>query len=287
MALPIVLLTAGLGTRLRPLTDGLPKALVPLGGTTFLEDLVARLRGHGSDVRALNAHHAPRELEEAADKLGIVVSLETPRLLGTAGGVRRMREAVGGGEVIAYGGDIYAPTLGLAGFAVTEGAMATLVVEPRGAGEGNVGLDADGRIVRLRGESFGREVRGGYYLAICALSAGTVLPDEGCLVADVWLPMLRRGAGSLTAVPFEGAWIDVGSIRGYVQANHEWLTMRGVDGFVHPSAQVCARTERSIVGRGARIDASCMDAIVWPGAVVSTPAARSIVTKVVRVPFDA
>src|SRR6185312_14674318 len=83
---------------------------------------------------------------------GVVVSEEV-EILGTAGGVRRAAELVGGGDVVVWNGDILAD-VDLAAVVAAHRAdparEATLVVGPAPRGQGNVGFDASGRVVRLR-----------------------------------------------------------------------------------------------------------------------------------------
>lgn len=85
-----MILAAGLGTRLRPLTDTLPKALVDVGGVTMLERVARRLIDAGATRLIVNAHaHAEkiREFIEARDGFGVetVVSDESDLLLDTGG----------------------------------------------------------------------------------------------------------------------------------------------------------------------------------------------------------
>ena len=95
---------AGLGTRLRPLTDELPKALVRVGGMTVLERTVRRLAGAGAERIVVNAHHhlglVERELARLADlglrggdgsgpPIELRISPEPERPLETGGGLRR------------------------------------------------------------------------------------------------------------------------------------------------------------------------------------------------------
>ncbi len=80
---------AGLGTRLKPLTDTMPKALVPLNGRPLLEILTARLNKAGFDEIVVNVHHFAEKIRQwAQDKKGIRLSDETDCLLETGGGIR-------------------------------------------------------------------------------------------------------------------------------------------------------------------------------------------------------
>lgn len=83
-----MILAAGVGSRLRPVTDKLPKALVEIGGKTMLERAAERLRAAGASDIIVNAHHHAGQVEAAAEKLGLAVSRED-ELLDTGGGLKK------------------------------------------------------------------------------------------------------------------------------------------------------------------------------------------------------
>lgn len=153
-----MILAAGLGTRLRPLTDELPKPLVPLGDRPAIAHIAARLAAAGIARAVVNTHHlAEAFTRERLAALPIeAVVLHEPVVLGTAGGVANAAGALGSGDVLVWNGDILADLDAAALLAAhaAGGAIATLAVAPRPAGEGTVGVDAAGGVVRLRGERF-------------------------------------------------------------------------------------------------------------------------------------
>lgn len=88
-----MILAAGIGTRLRPLTDTAPKALIDVGGATMLEHVVRRLQAAGVDAIIVNLHHLPgaiRAFFQAKGNFGLRVeySYETD-LLDTGGGLKK------------------------------------------------------------------------------------------------------------------------------------------------------------------------------------------------------
>ena len=161
-----------------------------------------------------------------------------------------------------------------------------LAVSPRPRGEGTVGMDAEGNVVRLRGRTFGREVRSGDYIGVMALGPGVVarLPERGCLMADVALPCLEAG-GQVATVPSLAPWTDLGDLPSYVAANFRWLAGAcagdGASSWVAPGVHVPAgvEVERSLIGAGARLSGRgrLTEVIVWPGAAVVAPLARAVV----------
>jgi MurNAc alpha-1-phosphate uridylyltransferase len=89
-----MILAAGLGTRLRPLTNDRPKALVTINGITLLERLIIRLRDNGFHQLIVNAHHFSGLIENfiANNDFGIPVSVSTEKdLLDTGGGLKQAR----------------------------------------------------------------------------------------------------------------------------------------------------------------------------------------------------
>ena len=105
--IPAFVLAAGVGSRLRPLTDDLPKPLVPVGDQSALATIVAQLLRAGFLAIVANGWHAKAHLQEAAVTLGIRVSDEET-LRGTAGGLVGAASALGPGDWLVWNGDILA-----------------------------------------------------------------------------------------------------------------------------------------------------------------------------------
>jgi mannose-1-phosphate guanylyltransferase len=289
-----MVLCAGLGTRLRPLSEMRPKALVPVGDRAALAHVLERLAKAGVGRVAVNVHHRADEmrawLTENAPAVGVS---EEAELLGTAGGVARARPLLGdAGGVLVWNGDILGDVDVRALLAsAAAGVEAVLVVRPRARGEGNVGLDDDGRVVRLRAERVASESRGGEFLGVHVLGERLrgALPEKGCLVGDVYIPAMRRGV-LLRAFTHERTFFDVGSPRGYLDANLAWLASRGVDRWVGEGARVDEGVAlgRVVVGAGAVVEGSgAVDrCVVWPGSLARAPLASAVVAgeSVVSVP---
>src|SRR3954451_19767425 len=104
-----MLLAAGLGTRLRPLTYEVPKPLVPVLGTPVMEHIVRLLAKHGFDEVICNLHYFPEQIESRfgdGSRWGVELSYShEPELLGTAGGVRNVRDHFGDETFLIISGD--------------------------------------------------------------------------------------------------------------------------------------------------------------------------------------
>jgi NDP-sugar pyrophosphorylase family protein len=290
MAIATFILAAGLGTRLRPLTSFLPKPLLPIGDRPALAhilDVVRPVALPGALVA--NAHHRADDLRAFVERSAPDLQLsEEARILGTAGGLRAAGDLLGPGPVLVWNGDILS-TLDVASLVrahAEEGdAGGTLAVTTLPAGEGNVGTDAHGRVVRLRQETTAPgEVRGGAFLGVHVVGASTrrALPEEGCLVGDAYLPALRAGASLRVFEVVDADWHDIGTLADYEAACLAWLARRGAGAWVGPEARVDDGVElrRTIVGRGARVEGEGLveRCIVWPDARVTAPCRSSVAT---------
>jgi len=193
--------------------------------------------------------------------------------------------------VIAWNGDILIddPPLDelVARVAISGGIC--LAVAPAAA-SGTVGLDAAGRMVRVRGQRHGVEVGGADYVGLLALGRDALreLPERGCLFDDFMLPRLRRGEPVETCL-IHSAWQEVGSLAGYWKANEHWLSHHAnhdEHSYVHPSASVAKGVQliSSVVGANARIDGvgSVARSVIWPDCRVTAPLDKGIVTPRVR-----
>ncbi len=109
MSLAAVVLAAGRGNRLRPLTDSTPKPLLPVGGTTLLDAAlarVARVVAVTPATVAVNAHWlAEQVVAHVAGRAH--VSVEEPEALGTAGAIGRLRPWLAGRDVLIANGDVW------------------------------------------------------------------------------------------------------------------------------------------------------------------------------------
>jgi NDP-sugar pyrophosphorylase family protein len=153
-----MILAAGKGTRLYPMTETLAKPMVPIGGTPVLEHTVRWLRDHGVRRLAVNLHHRPESVRGHfgdGSRFGVEIRYsEESELLGTAGGVKRIESFFEDPFLVVYGDVLTDLDLGaLVAFHRTVGSVAhaTLALDrrPDAAQGGVVELDADHRIQRF------------------------------------------------------------------------------------------------------------------------------------------
>ncbi len=124
---------AGLGTRLRPLTDTMPKALVPVAGKPLIEHVVEKLRSSGFSNIVVNVHHFADVIEQwSHSQKGITLSDERAELLDTGGGIRHAIPLFGQADrVLIHNVDILSNADLNAFWAAGEGTDATLLVSER------------------------------------------------------------------------------------------------------------------------------------------------------------
>ena len=154
-----MVLAAGYGRRLAPLTDTLPKPLMRVGGQPLLVHVLAMLRTGGIEEVVINLHHLGPRIEEAigdgsAHGLRVRYSRE-PVILDTGGGIKQAEPLLAGEPFVVANGDSLLD-LSLAdvlAFHRARGGIATMVVraDPQAASYGLIELDASDRLRRIVG----------------------------------------------------------------------------------------------------------------------------------------
>jgi len=239
-----VVLAAGLGTRLRPLTDLRPKALVPVGGVPLLDAALARLSsvtGTGPHRLAVNAHHHAGQVVAAVGERARV-AVEDPEPLGTAGALGALRGWLDGRDVLVTNADAWMPAGPGALEALArgwDGVRCRLLCAPVPAGERPDFTTPDGRGVRYVGSA----------LLPAALVAALPSTPAG-LYEVLWRAEEAAGRLDLVVAGPGGApvAVDCGTPADYLRAN---LLATGGASAVGEGAQVHGRLERCVVWDGA------------------------------------
>ena len=223
-----MVLAAGLGTRMRPLTERRPKPLLEVGGKALIDHVLDRLADAGVERAVVNVHHFAEQIERhlaARTKPHIVISDERGLLLGTGGGVAKALPALGEAPFFHINSDTIwidgvKPNLTRLAEAFDPTAMdALLLLAPTigsigYAGRGDFNVMPDGRL-RRRGE---REVAPFVYAGAAiltpALFAGA--PAGEFPLTDLFERAAH--AGRLHGLRLEGLWMHVGSPDAVVSA---------------------------------------------------------------------
>jgi len=151
-----MLLAAGLGTRLRPLTDDISKCMIPIGGKPLLEHSVGVLRSYGVNDLVINLHHLPQTvMNHFGDGSGLGIRINysvEPELLGTAGAVKKVEQVFDGPFFVWYGDNLSTCRLDrLWQFHQSKSGVATIALHYREdpTRSGIVGLDENDRVTRF------------------------------------------------------------------------------------------------------------------------------------------
>ena len=206
-----MILAAGRGERLRPLTERMPKPMIPIAGEPLIVHQLRWLRRAGIEEVVVNLHHLGEQIAThvgSGRDLGLRVRYSREEtLLGTGGGVRRALPLLGQDPFLVLNGDVWTnfPFRGLLG---TAPAGAHLVLTPCPAHRTHADFAlVDGRVRRHGGE--GDDL---VYCGIAVLDPGIFdgTPDGPFdLAREIYLGAAQ--AGRLTGELFEGRWFDIGS----------------------------------------------------------------------------
>lgn len=280
MRLPALVLTAGLATRLRPLSLVRAKAALPVAGEPLVSRILRGLNGAGVTDAVLNLHHLPatitRRLGDGTD-LGIPIRYSwESAVLGSAGGPRHALGLIGAPTFIIVNGDTLTDVA--VGAVVDDhrrsGALVTLAVVPNREPQkyGGVVVDDDGRVSGFVGRGTGRP--SWHFVGIQAAQADAFapLPDQTPYesVARLYPELMASRPGSVRAFRTTGSFFDIGTPRDYLQTA---LALGTNDP---------AGTDSSTVDATARI----IDSVCWDDVVVEAGVRleRCIVCDGARIP---
>lgn len=228
-----MILAAGLGTRLRPLTDVTPKPLLPVAGTPMIVWNLLLLKRHGIRDVVINLHHLGDMIRQAlgdGSALGmrLIYSYE-PVILGTGGGIKQAEPHFQGEPVLVLNGDtLFDLDLGaVMAFHRERAAAATLVLrqDPDAARWGLVEVTDRAEIVRItgRGRSAPTVTAARMFAGIHILHPRLLryLPaDTECSIIDAYVKGIQDEERIL-GFDFDGFWSDVGTPERYAQVEQD------------------------------------------------------------------
>jgi mannose-1-phosphate guanylyltransferase len=223
------LLCAGWGERLQPLTNQIPKPLVPICGVPLCEFALARIASAGVERIVINTHRLPDQFirlfpayPAPSRYAGVPVHFRHEDvLLETAGGLKNVEDLLLPGPVLVHNGDILAE-LDLASLFTAHaagGALCTLALRS-GGGPLQVGFDApSGLVTDIRGE-LGSTAPRFLYTGVCVVAPEflpRIPPGQPVSFVPVWLEVLRSGGRIAGVVLDQGVWRDIGNIDEYMR----------------------------------------------------------------------
>ncbi|MBI2383150.1 MAG: nucleotidyltransferase family protein [Gammaproteobacteria bacterium] len=209
----VMILAAGRGERMRPLTDTLPKPLIPVAGKPLIQHHIENLRGAGLHHFVVNLGWLGERIHEAlgdGSRLGVQIkySKEGWPALESGGGIHHALPLLGADPFIVVNGDVYAdfpwPKLVLAAHRLPASDLAHLVMvpNPEHNTRGDFALEA------------GRIGVGGERYTFSGISVHRPELFDGCAPGHFpMLPLWRKAAeqGRMSGEVFRGLWSDVGT----------------------------------------------------------------------------
>ena len=290
MILSTLILTAGRGTRLLPLTRYLAKPAVPLAGRTLIERVLDGLRAQQITDVVLNLHHRPETIAAVVGDgahLGLRVrySWEEP-ILGSAGGPRHALPLLESDPFAIVNGDTLSQVdlraMRAAFDDLAADVLMAVVPNPAPLHYNGIVLDPSGRVTAFVPK--GADAAGSWHfigIQIARQSVFAALPDGVAAETVAGIYREHVGGGRIYGWPVETPFLDVGTPRDYLDASLSLAAAEGrsaieAGAFVDPSAAV----ERTVVWPGARVEAGARlsECIAAGGATVAagTVAARQI-----------
>jgi len=228
-----MILAAGLGTRLRPLTHTMPKPLLPVAGTPLIVWNLLLLKRHGFLDVVINLHHLGPMIEQAVgngSRYGMrVIYSREPVILGTGGGIKQAEPNFSGSPVLILNGDtlVEIDLEALWTFHRQRDAAATLVLrsDPDAERWGLVELAEDNRIVRITGRGLSeptltqpRMFAGIHILHPRLLRE--VPKGKASSIIDAYVSGIQRNE-IILGYEHQGYWSDIGTPERYGQAEHD------------------------------------------------------------------
>ncbi|GIE76073.1 hypothetical protein Aph02nite_20230 [Actinoplanes philippinensis] len=257
-----VVLAAGEGQRLRPLTETVPKALCPVGNLPLLDHALRRLAGLGlsgpSTVAVNAAYLAGQVVAHVGDRAHLSVEPDGP--IGTSGGIARLRSWIDGRGVLAGNADAYLhdpfrdPGKDIAALLDGwSGDTVRMLTKPCFPGD--------------TGGFSGRRFAG--FSLMPWRYVRNLDEVDSNLVRTVWRP--AEAAGDLELIPYEGLYMDTGTPADYLTANLHAAAGTVLTG---PSVRVTGDATESVLGAGSVVEGTVTRCVLWPGAHV--PAGESL-----------
>jgi mannose-1-phosphate guanylyltransferase len=282
-------LGAGLGTRLRPLTDDLPKPLVPIFQKPLITFALDHLIDAGISKLLINTHRLPEKFAETFPEnrySGIELTLvNEPILLDTGGGIKNIEAELGREPFITYSGDLLTdiPLQPLIEEHFKRGNDVTLALRKTSLGSA-IAL-RENRIVDISNR-YG--IPGDYDFANIAVWNASVFaripPKQKVSFIPILGDWIAQGGKIGGVVLEQGKWFNLGSRAEYIDVHRvistegwrpaqvktsDWSTQVHPTAIVDPTAQVRGC---SVIGKECRVEAGAIleDTIVWPGAQITS-----------------
>ena len=285
-------LGAGLGTRLHPLTEQLPKPLIPVFGRPLISYAFEHLASAGVREFVVNTHHLAEEYDRLFPDLrhgeAPITFRHEPVLLETGGGIDNVADLIGGAPFLVYNGDILTdlPLAPLIQTHADSRHLVTLALRTEGAAQ-HIALDhATGSVTDIRdflgtGEEGSFQFTGVYACDPAFLAQ--LRHGEKHSVIPVFLELIKNGR--LGGVVIDaGDWWDLGTREAYLDAHRDiagspfprhlgrlaeaWQSSTSIGSEIGEGAKIDSFSSvggGAVIGEGSELENS----VVWPGGQVA------------------
>lgn len=231
-----LILAAGLGTRLRPLTSLVPKPLVPVLNQPLIDMAIDWLRIQGITRFVVNTHYKAEQVRHHLNGLALRESLNIsesfePEILGTGGAVKNALTHMGGEFLVLWNSDVlFTPELGPVIEAHMESrALATLLLRRKDVGRfGGFARDPKGHLTSyLPSSDSSPPLHAGMYTGVMIINPEIAVHFPStpvfCIIKDVIRPLIAAGE-RIRGVFTDESWNDLGNPDAYYRANFSGLS---------------------------------------------------------------
>ena len=273
-----MILAAGLGTRLRPLTLKIPKALIPVANRPLIDRNIEYLKAYGITEIVTNAHHHREQIiRHINNDIGFGIKIEVsvePEILGTGGGIKKTLGFWGPGPFLIVNGDIVTDINLNKALEIHKkaGNLATLVLHDCRPFN-KIRINRHFNIMEI---PFERRVEGADRLAFTGIhiiepELLTFLPDGFSDIIDCYRKLILKGRAIGAYVATGHYWRDIGTVESYVIANKEalkenrFLTGHGCQ--IHDTVIL---KDWAVIGNESRIEqgAEIKSSVLWKNVTI-------------------
>jgi NDP-sugar pyrophosphorylase family protein len=226
-----MILAAGYGTRLRPLTNNLPKPLIPVGGKPMIHYVLNCLKKNGIEEVVINLHYLGNMIREKlgdGKNWGLKIHYtEEKEILGTGGGIKNAEEFLKDETFLVINTDILVKIdlKESINFHLTKGGIATLILRPHDTDKyNNITVDEDGKIIDIAG-ALGTNIsqyRNGTFTGIHIIEPEifNYLPPGKSSITECYINLIKEGK-NLFGFFTDVFWRDLGNMDDYLKVNEE------------------------------------------------------------------
>lgn len=286
-----MILSAGMSTRMRPLTTNIPKILLPCMGKNLFERMMDFTYLQGIKSVSMNVFHGREHLlkeisrweQNHMEKSTTVTPFQEEPIRGTGGGIAGMQSFITDDHFTVINCDFLTETVlaDMFKFHIREKALATLLLipVPKTGKYGTVEINREKKITSFHPKTPQRNIFAGIHIISREIFKEMPSDHNFCIIENVYKPLIEKGApifGFCKDVP----WYDLGEVKLYhdslfsiLKKPLSWMKDLKLDGsWISPDLQVPTEIsfQRSIMEKGVTFEGECklLDTIVFPNTVV-------------------